>query len=54
MQRQSRTYTLRLRRTEDGQLRIELKPLDGPPRYFKDLRELGAYLRREWPEPPAG
>ncbi len=52
MKRRSRTYTLKVRRTEDGQLRIVLKSLEGNPRYFKDLKALLAFLRREWPEPP--
>jgi len=46
----SRTYTLKVRRTEDGQLRLSLKALSGPARYFKNLKELFAFLRREWPE----
>ncbi len=52
MQPRRRTYVLRIRRTSDGQLRIELKPLKGPDRYFKSLAELLEYLRREWPSRP--
>jgi len=48
MKRQSHTYTLKVHRTGDGQLRIELRPLSGRPRYFKSVAELAAFLSRVW------
>jgi len=46
--REAAIYTLKVRRTEDGQLRIELRPLSGRPRYFKSVAELAAFLSRAW------
>ena len=51
MRQGARTYTLKVRKTEDGQLRIELRPLTGHPRYFKSVAELAAHLAKEWGRP---
>lgn len=45
MRERTRVYTLKIVRSEDGVLRIELRTLNGPRRYFKSLKELIAYLR---------
>ena len=51
MRQGGRTYTLKVWKTEDGQIRIELRPLSGRPRYFKSVAELAAFLEKEWRRP---
>ncbi len=48
MSRSARTYTLKVRRTEDGQLRLELRALGERPRYFGSLEALLDHLKKEW------
>ena len=47
MAKSARVYTLKIVRSDDGQLRIEIRALNGPRRYFKSLKELVAYLRAD-------
>ncbi|WP_456445495.1 hypothetical protein ACMC9I_00540 [Deinococcota bacterium DY0809b] len=39
-------FRLRVLRTGDGQLRIELETATGERRYFSDFNNLAAFLRR--------
>lgn len=40
-------YTLKVVRTFDGQVRVELRPFVGAPRYFASFDALAAFLKRE-------
>lgn len=57
MAKRARVYTLKIVQSDDGQLRIEIRALNGPRRYFKSLKELVAYLRADdgpGPRTPTG
>ncbi len=57
MAKSARVYTLKIVQSDDGQLRIEIRALNGPRRYFKSLKELAAYLRDDndgRPRAPSG